>query len=305
MRLDRRVTKSRRCGLTCVALAGWLAMAPAQGMSAPAPADRLVHRFLEVRISPDAKWVASIEGDPPVGGYHPAIRDLVIRRRDGRVETRIPLPCGRVPECWPGSLAWTPDSKRLGFTLRTPGSHAYALYSVAPDGRGLAQLLDFSGTLVDLKYSNDGTLAMLAVENARKEVGATEAGAPIAGDLDAPPAEQRIAILAGGALRWASPPDLFVYEYDWRSGRPGLRRHGRAGRGRQQLVDGEALCICAGHWCGTRDLRAGGHPSAARGAQGVARRAHGRVHRRTHERFRLERAATSTPCRWTAGRPST
>ena len=35
---------------------------------------------------------------------------------------------------------------------------------------------------------------MLAVENARKEVGATEAGAPIAGDLDAPPAEQRIAI---------------------------------------------------------------------------------------------------------------
>ena len=57
---------------------------------------------------------------------------------------------------------------------------------------------------------------MLAIENARKEVGATEAGAAIAGDLDAAPTEQRIAELADGSLRWASPADLFVYEYDWR-----------------------------------------------------------------------------------------
>ena len=35
---------------------------------------------------------------------------------------------------------------------------------------------------------------MLATENANKEVGATEAGAPVAGDLDAAPPEQRIAI---------------------------------------------------------------------------------------------------------------
>ena len=57
---------------------------------------------------------------------------------------------------------------------------------------------------------------MLATEGARKEVGATEAGAAVAGDLDAAPPEQRIAILAGDSLQWASPADLFVYEYDWR-----------------------------------------------------------------------------------------
>ena len=57
---------------------------------------------------------------------------------------------------------------------------------------------------------------MLATEGARKEVGATEAGAAVAGDLDEAPPEQRIAILADGAVHWASPPDLFVYEYDWR-----------------------------------------------------------------------------------------
>ncbi|HET9330456.1 MAG TPA: alpha/beta fold hydrolase, partial [Steroidobacteraceae bacterium] len=55
-----------------------------------------------------------------------------------------------------------------------------------------------------------------------KEAGATEAGAAVAGDLDAAPAEQRIAIVAGDSLRWASPAELFVYEYDWRPGGEGF-----------------------------------------------------------------------------------
>jgi dienelactone hydrolase len=70
---------------------------------------------------------------------------------------------------------------------------------------------------------------MLATENARKEVGATEAGAPIAGDLDAAPVEQRIATLVDGMLHWASPADLFVYQYDWL--RPGAGFVGTAAPG--------------------------------------------------------------------------
>jgi dipeptidyl aminopeptidase/acylaminoacyl peptidase len=120
-----------------------------------------------------------------------------------------------VSQCWPGSLAWRPDGKILAFTVRTPGSHSYALYTVAAEGTGLTRLLEFNGTLRDLRYARDGRLAMLAVESARKEVGATEAGAAVAGDLDAPPAEQRIAVLEGTTLHWVSPAELFVYEYDW------------------------------------------------------------------------------------------
>ena len=194
-----------------------LAIAPAQ--SAPA---RLVHQYLEVRISPDAAYVAAVEGDAPAGGFYPDVRDLVIRSTNGVAEARITLPCGHVPQCWPGSLAWSPDGKDLSFTVRTPGSHAYGLYRVAADGSGLSKQLDFNGTLSDLKYATDGTLALLAVENARKEVGATEAGAAVAGDLDAPPAEQRIALVTNGKLHWASPADLFVYEYDWRPGGQGF-----------------------------------------------------------------------------------
>jgi dipeptidyl aminopeptidase/acylaminoacyl peptidase len=177
---------------------------------------KLVHRFLQVEVSPDAGLVASVEGDSPAGGFYPPIRALVIRRvRDGAA-TRIALPCGEVPQCWPGAPAWAPDGRNLSFTLRVPGSHAYSVYRVAADGSGLTRLLEFSGTIDRLKYGPDGRLAMLAIENADKEAGATEAGAPIAGDLNESPLEQRIAILDKGSLRWASPPDLFVYEYDWR-----------------------------------------------------------------------------------------
>ncbi len=185
-------------------------------LAAETDSSRLVHRFLQIEISPDASLVASVEGDSPPGGYYPRIRDLVIRRVLDGAARKIELPCGRVAECWPGSPAWTPDGKHLAFSVRTPGSHARSVYTVAADRSGLRKLLDFGGTIDDLKFGADGRLAMLAIEVANKEVGATEAGAPIAGDLDQAPAEQRIAVLDKGALQWVSPPDMFVYEYDWR-----------------------------------------------------------------------------------------
>jgi dipeptidyl aminopeptidase/acylaminoacyl peptidase len=180
--------------------------------------ERAVHRYFSVVIAPSGDYVADVEGDAPLGGNALPLRELVIRRvRDARVAT-VPLPCGHVKECWPESPAWSPDAKRLSFVLRTPGSHARTLYAVSADGSGLTKLLDFNGTLKSLRYLPDGRLSMLATENALKEVGATEAGAPVSGDLDAPPPEQRIAVLENGALHFSSPPDLYVYEYDWRPG---------------------------------------------------------------------------------------
>jgi dipeptidyl aminopeptidase/acylaminoacyl peptidase len=192
------------------------------GCAAQAAPERLVHRYLDVEISPNGELVASVEGDSSKSGGAPTVRDLAIRHVSGGTAITIPMPCGRVPQCWPDSPTWSPDGKRLGFALRTPGSHARSLYEVGADGSGLAKLLDFSGTIVHLRYLPDGRLAMLAIQNATKEVGATQAGAAIAGDLDAPPPEQRIAVLEQGALRWISPPDLFVYEYDWRAGNRGF-----------------------------------------------------------------------------------
>jgi dienelactone hydrolase len=178
--------------------------------------ERLVHRFLQVGISPDGALVASVEGDSPVNGDDPLLRELVIRRiRTGAV-TRISLPCGHVPQCWPGYPTWSADSRHLSFTVRRPGSHAYDVYTVGSDGSDLTKQIAFDGTIIDLRYLPDGRLTMLATQGARKEVDATEAGVAVAGDLDEAPPEQRIAILDHGAIQWASPADLFVYEYDWR-----------------------------------------------------------------------------------------
>ncbi len=195
---------------------GVLCMSLGVGSAAQAASERLVHRYLDVEISPNGELVASVEGDSSKSGGAPTVRDLLIRHVSGGAAITIPMPCGRVPQCWPDSPAWSADGKHLSFALRTPGSHARSLYTVDADGNGLSKLLDFSGTIVRLRYLPDGRLAMLAIQNATKEVGATQAGAAIAGDLDAPPPEQRIAVLEHGALRWVSPPDLFVYEYDWR-----------------------------------------------------------------------------------------
>src|SRR3984957_8402903 len=176
-----------------------------------AKAERSTHQFLEIALSPDGSHVASVEGDSSPWGGEPVIRTLIIRTVDGKNTTTLRLPCGNVRECWPSSPAWAADGKTLVFALRTPGSHARALYSGAASGGGLTRIVDFDGTIEALRYGPGGRLAMLAMAGAGKEVGATQAGAPVTGDLTPPVAEQRIAGLDRGKLNWVSPPNLFVY----------------------------------------------------------------------------------------------
>jgi len=197
-------------------------------LAAAAPA-RPVHHFLDVAISPDGKYVASIEGDETPSGAVD-IQRLFVRPAEGGAATEIPLPCGAVHQCTPASPVWAPDSARLVFSLRSPGSHDYAVYTAPARGGAPTRLAAVKGTVEDLRYSPHGTLAALVIQGAEKEVGATQAGAPIAGELGADIHEQRIAIIhPDGTLAFASPPDLFVYEYDWRpdeSGFVGTAAHG-------------------------------------------------------------------------------
>jgi dipeptidyl aminopeptidase/acylaminoacyl peptidase len=195
-------------------IATGLAFAGLATAALAAEPDHLVHRFLAVAVAPDGGAVASVEGDAPPSGFQPTIRDLVIRSADGRSSVTVAVPCGHVAECWPSSPVWSPDGKHLAFALRTPGSHARSLYAVDANGGNVTPLLKFDGTISDLRYGGDGRLAMLATAGANKEVGATQVGAAITGDLDGPPREQRIAVLEDGHLNFVSPPDLYVYQFD-------------------------------------------------------------------------------------------
>ena len=204
----------KKCAVAVSSMLACLASIHVQADVPPVTAKttRAVYRFQDVAVSPDGAFVASLEGG--AGGlFHSS--DLVIRRVRTGVATTVALPCARAVECSPGSPAWTPDGKHLTFTLRTPGGHGRSIYTVGADGTGLVKLMEFGGTIINLSYGPDGRLAMLATENARKEVGPNEPGVAFVGDLDEPPQEQRIAILEAGVLHWASPPDLFVHEYDW------------------------------------------------------------------------------------------
>jgi len=207
---------ARRCRLILRSIIiAALASICGAAMAADPPAERLLHEYLSIALSPDGTRVASVEGDATASGGIPQIRDLVIRRVANGKNSIVNLPCGRVPECWPDSPVWIPDGSRIAFTLRKPGSHSRSIYTVSAEGTELTKLIDFNGTIVHLKYATNARLAMLAIEGATKEVGATQAGAPITADLSSAAREQRIAILEGESLHWISPPDLFVYEYDW------------------------------------------------------------------------------------------
>jgi dipeptidyl aminopeptidase/acylaminoacyl peptidase len=149
---------------------------------------------------------------------------------------QVKLPCGAVRDCKPSSLVWNADGRHVSFVLREPGSHAHAIYTADAQSGAVVRRLAFNGTLVGLRAGPGGALAVLATAGASKEVGAVEAGAAQTGVLGADVHEQRIAVLgADGALRFASPPDLFVYEFDWRPNGAGFV-------GTAALGDGDA------HW---------------------------------------------------------
>ena len=176
--------------------------------------DRPARDFEDVVMSPDGTHVTSIEHDEPADGVEP-IDLLVIRPVVGGPGVTVRLPCGVAPACKPSDPAFSPDGTRIGFILKQPGDDHTYVYEVHPDGSALEQRLAFQGAVGQVRYAPDGTLAVLATAGAHKEIGAVKAGAALSGEVGASADEQRIAILSQGGLRFVSPADLYVYQYDW------------------------------------------------------------------------------------------
>jgi dipeptidyl aminopeptidase/acylaminoacyl peptidase len=171
-----------------------------------------LHNFTEVAIAPDGRHVASIETqDDGSDGDMPAL--LVIRDLSGGAVT-VKLPCSAGPDCRVMSPTWSHDG-RLAFLVSRPKDGATDIETAEITTGETRRLLSFEGTLDGLRYGSDKLLAVLATPKAHKQVGRTEAGAPLVGAIGGDVDEQRIAVVESGALRFVSPPNLYVYEYDF------------------------------------------------------------------------------------------
>jgi dipeptidyl aminopeptidase/acylaminoacyl peptidase len=184
---------------------------------AQTPPPPSLHAFTDVSLSPSGAVIASIETDQPLAPTTKRPRGPVVLR--DRLTGAIVATYDPCPACRYAGLTWSPDGAALAFIATDAGSGQAAL-DVARGGE-VKVLATLGGVAQTPRFSPDGALiALMATPGAHKETGAVEAGAQQVGDIDALTVadEKRIAVIpvAGGALRFVSPSDTFIYEYDWR-----------------------------------------------------------------------------------------
>jgi acylaminoacyl-peptidase len=161
-------------------------------------------RIAQAAISPDGTQVAYIVGDElsvvPTGGGPP--RTIPV---EGKLSPR--------------DVAWSPDSKQIVFLADLPGDvPAAQLWTAAHDGSAPVKRADLKGYAAAPTFSPDNSkLALLFIEGIPRVAGPLQPMLPLAGVIDEQIYEQRLTTidLSTNTLTTITPPDMYVYEYDW------------------------------------------------------------------------------------------
>jgi dipeptidyl aminopeptidase/acylaminoacyl peptidase len=171
-----------------------------------------IRDYRSVAISPAGDRVVSLEAIDTGNGKRP--HPTVVVRDASTVAIIAEFdPCST---CSYDKPSWSPDGKALAFIASDKRASSAWLY-LAAGGKARA-LATVPGVASTARWSPDGhTLSLLATVGAKKETGATAAGARLVGEIGAEEDAQRIATIpaAGGTLKLVSPADTFIYEYDW------------------------------------------------------------------------------------------
>jgi dipeptidyl aminopeptidase/acylaminoacyl peptidase len=170
-----------------------------------------LHDFSGVVLDPAGRRIASIETDWTPDQPATAHGELVVRNRMGAVLEHYHA----CDHCRYEAPAFSPDGNSIA--LIGGDAHSVTVYLIE---RGRVQTLThIDGLATNLRWAPDGaSLALLVTLHPAKENGATQAGARQTGEVSAASTDaRRIAVLSrsGGALSFASPDGVFVYEYDW------------------------------------------------------------------------------------------
>jgi len=172
----------------------------------------VIRQHEDLSIAPAGDRVADVEANDPGDLPDEPHGSVVVHAADGRVIATYD-PCRA---CRYSDTAWSPEGGGLAFLATDWAAHEATLY-VARDGAARA-VANVHGTANTVRWSPDGErIAVLATPGAHKLTGAVEAGAALVGEIGSAPDEQRIGIVpaAGGAFRYVSPGDTYVYEFDW------------------------------------------------------------------------------------------
>jgi dipeptidyl aminopeptidase/acylaminoacyl peptidase len=171
-----------------------------------------VHEYQGVTLSPDGGRIASIDSVATADQTVVPHGKIVLRAASGAVLTTID-PCA---DCRYAGLSFSPDGDAIAF-IASDHKAGTASLDLIENGK-VRTLATVKGLAETPRWSPDGkTLAMLAVVGAHKEVGATQAGKALTGEIGSDIDEQRIAVVpaSGGETPFVSPSDTWVYEYDW------------------------------------------------------------------------------------------
>ena len=173
------------------------------------------HGVRQVAISPDGQQVAWVDTEgstrSPRGIFVCSIASPTSTRR------RITARAGEDASEERG-IAWSPDSRQLAFLSNAESPDQLQLYVARVAGGEARKLTDLRGALDAPSWSPDGkSLALLYIENAPRQPGPLEPMSLPSGVIGAETYEQRLTVVneATGQARQLSPPDMYVYEYDW------------------------------------------------------------------------------------------
>ena len=177
-------------------------------------------RFKQTAISPDGKKVAWVEDIITKRGVSTGdtviyVADLESKNPPKRISAAVADAIHAE-----GSVAWSPDSKKIAFLSDAAKAGQLQLYimdAAGPAGsaRKLTQVKGFVSTP---GWSPNGkTIALLFTENATRAAGPLVAETPETGEIKDSFFEQRLALVdvASGKLDQISPADTYIYEYDW------------------------------------------------------------------------------------------
>ena len=179
-------------------------------------------------LAPAGDRVVNVESDDPGNLVKEAHGRVVVRAANGKPLAQFD-PCAT---CRYSDTAWSPDSRSFAFVANDPTAGKTSLYVVGQGAPRAAFSID--GNANTARWSPDGrSIALLVTAGAHKKTGAVEAGAPMVGEIGEAADEQRIAIVpsAGGALRFVSPADTYIYEFDWTPDGLGFIATGATGDG--------------------------------------------------------------------------